>query len=697
MADTGQRTDRGGQGPPVLDETAPLLEITGLRTDIVLKESTVHAVDGVDLTVRAGECLGLVGESGCGKTMTALSVIRLLPTGGHIVDGSVRLGGMELLEQDEARMQQVRGGSVGMIFQDPLTSLNPTMTVGAQIAEAVLLHRNVSRKQARQRSLEVLDLVGIAQARSRVDDYPHQFSGGMRQRVMIAIALACDPKLLIADEPTTALDVTIQAQILELIDRLRRELEMAVVLVTHDLGVVAGRADRVAVMYAGQVVETADAVELFARPRHRYTQALFDALPERAVERRQRLFTIPGLPPDLSAELTGCRFAPRCSFAQDDCRAGQPPFAGAPGGHLHACLHPVKVDETREASVVTRAEEEDTGSAEVLLSLEHLVKDFPLNSHVFGRVRGRVSAVADVSLEVRRGETFGLVGESGSGKTTLGRLVVGLDEPTSGLIRVEGRDLSTLSSRERRAVRRRVQFMFQDPYASLDPRMRVGAILREPLAIQRIGNKKEQRRQVEETLDSVGLPRSAADRFPHEFSGGQRQRLGLARALILRPELVVADEPVSALDVSIQAQILNTLRDLQERLALTYVVISHDLSVIRYLSDRIGVMYLGKLVEDGPSEDVYHHPLHPYTHGLIATVPEADPERERAKRSTPLEGELPSAIEPPSGCRFRTRCPLAQQVCAEKEPPLRTLRPGHRVACHFPLEGERSDVARSVE
>ena len=334
----------------------------------------------------------------------------------------------------------------------------------------------------------------------------------------------------------------------------------------------------------------------------------------------------------------------------------------------------------------------------MLLSVEHLVKDFPLTSHVFGRTRGRVSAVADVSLEVRRGETFGLVGESGSGKTTLGRLVVGLDEPTSGLVRVEGRDLSTLSSRERRAVRRRVQFMFQDPYASLDPRMRVGAILREPLAIQRIGNRQEQRRQVEETLDSVGLPRSAADRFPHEFSGGQRQRLGLARALILRPELVVADEPVSALDVSIQAQILNTLRDLQERLALTYVVISHDLSVIRYLSDRIGVMYLGKLVEDGPVRGRVPPPappLHarPHRHASPTRTRSA----ERAQRPSTARGELPSAIDPPSGCRFRTRCPLAQQVCADEEPPLRTLRPGHRVACHFPLEGERSDVARSVK
>jgi peptide/nickel transport system ATP-binding protein len=354
----------------------------------------------------------------------------------------------------------------------------------------------------------------------------------------------------------------------------------------------------------------------------------------------------------------------------------------------------VQDDELERERVVRPPGEGEAGPSENLLDVEHLVKDFPLSHHVFGRARGQVSAVADVSLEVRRGETYGLVGESGSGKTTLGRLIVGLEQPTAGVVRVEGKDTAALSSKQRRALRRRVQFMFQDPYASLDPRMRVGQILREPLAIQRIGSREEQRRQVEETLESVGLPKSAADRFPHEFSGGQRQRLGLARALILRPELIVADEPVSALDVSIQAQILNTLRELQERLELTYLVISHDLSVIRYLSDRIGVMYLGKLVEDGPSEDVYHHPLHPYTHGLIATVPKADPVAERARETAPLEGELPSAVDPPSGCRFRTRCPLAQQVCADQEPALVALRPGHRVACHFPLE-DAENVARS--
>jgi peptide/nickel transport system ATP-binding protein len=669
----------------------PLLEVRGLRTDIRLKRSTVHAVDGVDLTVRAGETLGLVGESGCGKTMTALSVIRLLPAGGEVVAGSIRLDGVDVLGLDEAELRQVRGNTVGMIFQDPLTSLNPSMTIGRQISEAVLLHRRVGRAAARRRTVEVLDLVGIAHASRRLHDYPHQFSGGMRQRVMIAIALACEPKLLIADEPTTALDVTIQAQILELIDRLRRDLGMAVILVTHDLGVIAGRADRVAVMYAGRVVEQATATTLFDHPRHRYTEALFRALPERAVESRDPLYTIPGLPPDLTRTVTECRFAPRCRFAQDDCRTTDPPLVPQPDGSEHACLHPVDASHRLQVRATSASVVALTANRDVLVTAEHLVKEFPLRRHVFGRTSGTVSAVADVSFEVRRGQTLGLVGESGCGKTTTGRLLVGLDEPTSGAVRVDGRDLATLPRRGRRRVRRDIQFMFQDSFASLDPRMHVGAILREPMVIARLGGRGEQQRRVYELLDVVGLPRAAARRFPHEFSGGQRQRIGLARALALSPRLVVADEPVSALDVSIQAQILNTMRALQAELGLTYVVISHDLSVIRYLADRIGVMYLGKLVEEGPAHQLYARPLHPYTHGLIATIPMADVHRERAKDSAPLRGELPSAVDPPSGCRFRTRCPLAQQICAEQEPPLVELVPdGHRVACHFPLGGTGS-------
>jgi peptide/nickel transport system ATP-binding protein len=674
---------------------APLLEIENLHTQIRLKHDTVRAVDGVSFYVERGETLGIVGESGCGKTITALSIINLLPVGGHVTDGNIKLEGHQINGLRDEEMRTIRGNEIGMIFQDPLTSLNPTMTVGMQIAEAVRLHRQVPSRLALDRAAEVLDLVGLPRSTQRLGEYPHQFSGGMRQRVMIAMALACEPKLLIADEPTTALDVTIQKQILELIDDLRERLRMSVILVTHDLGVIAGHADRVAVMYAGKIVETTGTSTLFANPRHPYTEALFQALPDEAAARnRERLYSIPGAPPDLIRPPGGCRFAPRCRYVTDRCRQEEPLLLGDRPKHQLACFHPVGETE-RTAPVTVPAGElaaiavpaaADLDGAEVLLDIAHLVKNFPVTrGAVLQRRVGWVSAVADVSLAIRRGQTFGLVGESGCGKTTIGRLIVGLDKPTGGTISFEGRDLTRVSGREYRRQRRKIQFMFQDSYASLDPRMRVGAILREPLVVQGIGSHEEQRRKVTEMLDHVGLPRLAADRYPHEFSGGQRQRLGFARALMLSPELIVADEPVSALDVSIQAQMLNLMRELQRELGLTYLFISHDLAVVQHLSDQIGVMYLGKLVEHGQANEVYLRPAHPYTKGLLDSAPLADPAAEKARVRTGVTGELPSAIDPPSGCRFRTRCPLAQDRCAEEEPLPRSFGTGHFAACHFPL------------
>jgi peptide/nickel transport system ATP-binding protein len=687
---------------------ASLLEIEDLHTEIRLRSATVHALDGVSLNVEAGECLGIVGESGSGKTMTALSIMQLLPPGGHITGGSITLGGQEISALDDNGMQHIRGNDVGMIFQDPMTSLNPTMTVGDQIAETVLLHRGADAKTARARAIEVLGLVGMPRPAERVGNYPHQLSGGMRQRVMIAMALACEPKLLIADEPTTALDVTIQKQILELIDDLRRRLGMAVILVTHDLGVIAGRADRAAVMYAGKIVETTSTARLFANPRHPYTEALFGALPEKAGDVTQRLYSIPGMPPDLTAPPPGCRFAARCRYAQDSCRATEPALEGDSWDHAFRCFFPVGQagEDTAQLTVqeVTRATRaphevaaENGGGA--LLTADHLVKNFSVTAGaVLQRKIGEVSAVAGVSFSIRPGQTFGMVGESGCGKTTIGRLIAGLEKATDGSIVLEGEDLTKLSRRERRRRSPKVQLMFQDSYASMDPRMRVGPILREPLAIQRIGSRQEQRNKIAAILDEVGLPSAAVDRYPHEFSGGQRQRLGLARALILNPKLVVADEPVSALDVSIQAQILNLMLDLQRDLGLTYLFISHDLSVVRYLSDSIGVMYLGKMVEIGPADDVYYRPVHPYTRGLIDTVPVADPVAARSREDKGVAGELPSAINPPSGCRFRTRCPRAQDLCAAEEPPLRPFTAhGHLAACHFPLrEPEGATAAAAV-
>ncbi|MGH3398793.1 MAG: dipeptide ABC transporter ATP-binding protein [Streptosporangiaceae bacterium] len=666
-----------------------LLRVQDLRTDIRRRKDAVHPVDGVSFTVRRGETVGLVGESGCGKTMTAMSIMKMLPPGGHIVSGAVELSGQDLVPLDAAQMRRVRGRQVATVFQDPMTSLNPTMTIGDQIAGPVRVHLGHSRAAARQRAEEVLGLVGVPRPAERLDAFPHQLSGGLRQRVMIAMALSCEPKLLIADEPTTALDVTIQAQILHLLDDLKARLDMGMLLVTHDMGVIAGRADRVLVMYAGRIVEAAPTEVLFASPRHPYTEALLGAIPRMTQDRGQDLYSIPGLPPDLSDPPAGCRFAARCRYATRECRDNDPALTEREPGHQYACFHPrpdPAAARAESAVAVAAPARPAADAAPPLLVLDAVHKEFGVRKGVLQRTVASVKAVSGVSFEVAPGETFGLVGESGSGKTTVGRLIAMLDQPDSGHIRFDGTELNALSGGALRRARRDVQLMFQDAYASLDPRMQVGSSLREPLMIQHIGDRAARRARVAELLDGVGLPRSAADRYPHEFSGGQRQRIGLARALALSPRLIVADEPVSALDVSIQAQVLNLMKSLQAQFALTYVLISHDLSVVKYLADRIGVMYLGKLVEIGSSAAIYARPAHPYTAGLLKAIPEPDPVIEQAKPAEVITGELPSALDPPSGCRFRTRCPLARAQCAEEEPLLRPFGDDHLAACHFPLQ-----------
>ncbi len=674
----------------------PVLRLTDLRTEFRMRTGTVVAVDGVSFSVDEGESVGIVGESGCGKSTTGLSVMRLLPDSASITGGTVELLGRDLAGLDERAMRQVRGNEVAMVPQDPMTSLNPTMTIGRQIAEGVRLHRGASKDEARRRTLEVLRQVELPQPEVRIDQYPHELSGGLRQRVMIAMALACEPRVLIADEPTTALDVTIQAQILDLLDDLRQRLAMAVVLITHDMGVIAERTDKVVVMYAGTVAEEARTAELFTRIRHPYTEALLASVPRLDQDTTERLRTIPGLPPDLSRPITGCRFAPRCRHATDRCRTEAPDLAtetdagGAP--HRVACFHPVDEQPPPPAAAPAAAPSASPASAASattpLLVVDHLVKEFPiLRGSLVRRRTGSVKAVSDVSLVVEQGQTYGLVGESGCGKTTVGRLIVGLERADAGAVRFAGEDLTTLSRRQLRRRRRDLQLMFQDPYASLDPRMRVGTIVREPLKVHGLGTASEQAARVGDLLDEVGLARDAVDRYPHEFSGGQRQRIGLARALALDPKLIVADEPVSALDVSIQAQILNLMKDLQARLGLTYVLISHDLAVVRYMADVIGVMYLGQLVETGPAAAIYERPAHPYTVALLGAVPTTDGAGGDGHARRPrIAGELPSAVRPPAGCRFSTRCPGAQPVCLTEAPPVQEFGGGHRAACHFPLQ-----------
>ena len=696
-----------------------LLELDDLQTRIRLRSGTVRAVDGLSLHVDAGETLGVVGESGCGKTMAAMSIMRLLPRGGYIAGGEIRLNGRDLVKLSDAELRQVRGNEIGMVFQDPMTSLNPTMTIGRQVAEVIRTHREVSKEKAMERATEVLDLVGLPRPAERIRDYPHQLSGGLRQRVMIAMALACDPKLLIADEPTTALDVTIQAQILDLLDRIKRELGMGIILITHDMGVIAGRADRVAVMYAGRKVETAETVQLFTHVRHPYTEALLASIPQLDQDSTQELYSIPGIPPDLRKPPLACRFAPRCAFATERCRREDPPLAGDDPHHPYACFHPRNASASAMgelgASLLAQAERNKTlmasfgqelelletaaeprlaeasqanGTSEFILEFREVTKEFTVTAGAILRKRiGAVHAVTEVDLAVKSGETFGLVGESGCGKTTLGRIGVGLEVPTGGQVLFNGTDLGSLKPAVFRELRRDLQFMFQDPYSSLDPRMRVKEIISEPLDIARRGTPKERVETVRRLLDEVGLAYDAIHRYPHEFSGGQRQRLGLARALALNPKVIVADEPVSALDVSIRSQILNLMRRLQASHGLTYVVISHDLSVVKYLADRIGVMYLGRLVEVGPAQEIYEKPAHPYTAGLLEAIPVPNPEVAKGrKHRVAVRGELPSPVDPPSGCRFRTRCPRAQDKCAEVVPQLRRFGDQHVAACHYPMQ-----------
>jgi peptide/nickel transport system ATP-binding protein len=683
-----------------------LLEVTGLRTEIQLRDATVLAVDGVSLSVGAGECLGLVGESGCGKTMTARSIIGLLPAGGAITSGSVVLGETELTSLSERDLREVRGRDIGMVFQDPASSLNPTMTIGRQISESVVIHNGAGARTAAARAVEVLSMVRMPDPERAAGQYPHELSGGMRQRAMIAAALACQPRLLIADEPTTALDVTIQREILELVDDLRRDLGMAVILVTHDLGVIGGRTDQVAVMYAGRIVEQAATRAVFSGPRHPYTEALFDALPELAGPASRELYSIPGRPPDLRTTESGCSFAPRCRYAQAWCASHDPHLDGDHPGHAYACFFPVAAASGNGRNGLAgaaparpvsawlsgdplagqrRPARSAPGPGENVLEVSGLVKNYPVTNGALGRTMGAVSAVADVSLSLAEGQTLGLVGESGCGKTTVARLLAGLERADAGSILFGGADLAALSVRQRRQ-QTGIQLMFQDGYGSLDPRMRVRGILSEPLVIQKAGTRRSHRRQVNRILDEVGLPPDASGRYPREFSGGQRQRLALARALIQRPAVIVADEPVSALDVSVQAQILNLMRKLQRQYAISYLFISHDLSVVRYMADTIAVMYLGTIVETGPAGAICTSPGHPYTQGLIDAVPVVVTTPDEPPPGGGLEGEPPLATQPPSGCRFRTRCPRAQEVCARQQPVLEPYGvAGQQVACHFPL------------
>lgn len=645
----------------------PLLQLDKLKAWIEGGEYPVRAVDGVSFSIHKGETFALLGESGCGKSMTALAIMGLLPSpGGRIVGGSIKLNGEEITQLSEVQMRNIRGNRIGIIFQEPMTSLNPVLTVGEQIGEVLRAHKGLKGEAETARILELLDAVGIPDPRQRIKEYPHQMSGGMKQRVMIAMALAADPELLIADEPTTALDVTIQLQVLTLLKKLQQKTGMAILLITHDLGVAAQMANNIGVMYAGQMVERAGREDFFSMPAHPYSRKLFRALPEMD-KRAGKLDMIIGTVPSLSQQFTGCRFAPRCDYRLDLCEKTDPPWEKLSSTQSARCH---RLDEMVDKPI-EKLPEFDTAQAsdeQDLLTVNNLKIYFPVQRGLFKKTVGYVHAVDDVSLQLGESRTLALVGESGCGKTTVGKGILQLlREYTTGEVIFENEPLTELRGEALRKRRADVQIIFQDPYSSMNPRMRVRDIIEEGMLAQRIATDPEKRlARVEDLMKQVGLLPDMKNRYPHEFSGGQRQRICIARALAVEPKLIVCDEPTSALDVSVQAQILNLLQDLQRNLQLSYLFITHDLSVVAYLAHDVAVMYLGRIVEKGPVEEVLNNPRHPYTRALISAVPKIDKDEQR--QVIKLEGDIPSPINRPSGCHFHPRCPDAMPVCRERYP-----------------------------
>jgi peptide/nickel transport system ATP-binding protein len=677
--------------------STPILQVRHLEVKYHTREGILTAIRDASFDVNQAEIVGVVGESGCGKSTVASAVMRLLPPNGEISGGQILLRGQDLLQLDPEGMSQLRGKEVSMIFQDAMTSLNPVFSIEQQMVDALKVHRsaNGGHMALKRRAIEMLDRVGIPEPAQRITEYPHQFSGGMRQRIMIAMALLSNPALLVADEPTSALDVTLEAQILELICGLRDELKTSILYITHDLGVIARMCDRVIVMYAGNIVEAGDVYSIFDRPKHPYTQALLRSHPSHSL-RERRLTTIRGRVPSLRDLPPGCKFAPRCDLAREMCQGAEPALHQVEGQavlcHAYGPAWPEAGASITPASAVPPPTS-PTGPEGVSATDQLVVATAGLRTHfgdhiallgqILGQKGGSVRAVDGVDIQIRRGETLGLVGESGSGKTTLGRTILRLVDPTEGEIIIEGQDITRLSQGKLRPLRARMQMIFQDPSSSLTPRMKVSSILLEPFRIHSMPV--DDKRKVDELLAMVGLSAEQADKYPHELSGGQARRVGIARALALHPDILVADEPTAGLDVSVAAGILNLLKDLRERLNLTYIIITHNLNVLSFIADRVAVMYLGKIVELAATEGLFSQPRHPYTEALMSAIPIPDPRLRDTLQHIILEGEIPSARMPPPGCPFHPRCRYAEARCSAQAPRLEPM-PGeaHLVACHFP-------------
>ena len=663
-----------------------LLDVSNLNVTFQLKNASVKAVDNISFKVNRGEFLAIVGESGCGKSVSALSILKLLPLNIAKIESShLIFDGVDISNWSTEQLRKIRGKRISMIFQEPMTSLNPVLTIGDQITEPLITHLNMSPIQANDRAVELMKMVGIPEPESRLTQYPHQFSGGMRQRVMIAIGLACEPDLIIADEPTTALDVTIQAQILELLKDISKRLGIAVIMITHNLGVVAAYADRVNVMYAAKIIETGTSLKIFKKPTHPYTIGLLRSVPRLDQSRKGKLATINGMPPNLMSPPSGCRFAARCPIKLDSC--DQSPILTETSKKdvaSVACWHFEKAMKQGEKMYVSMGNNKKSipkYDAEPLLKVSNLKQHFniTLRTGWMTSKSGKVKAVDDISFSIAPGETVGLVGESGCGKTSVGRSILHLNNPTSGKI-----DFTSIEMNKKSIaiVRKDMQVIFQDPFSSLNPRMTIGQILDEPLKVHKIIEHKNKRKsRVDELLVQVGLYSYMSERYPHELSGGQRQRVGIARALSMEPKLIICDEAVSALDVSVQAQIINLLEDLQNDLGISYLFIAHDLAVVRHISHKVIVMYLGKIMEIANEYDLYSNPQHPYTKALLDAAPVPDPEVEKNRKRIILKGELPSPLNPPKGCVFSTRCSMYSAECSKAIPELKEFKPNHFVSC----------------
>ncbi len=632
-----------------------LLSVKNLATHFHAGPGRIaRAVDGISFDLQQGKTLALVGESGCGKTQTAFSIIKLIAENGYHPSGEIFFENRDLSKLNQEEMRHLRGNDIAMIFQEPMTSLNPLFRIGDQLQEPLKQHLKVSQGASRKRAIELLDRVGIPDPHKRVDDFPHQLSGGMKQRVMIAMALACEPKLLIADEPTTALDVTIQAQVLRLMSDLQKQTGMAILLITHDMGIVNQMADDLCIMYGGRIAEYGSREQIFKNMSHPYTKLLFSSIPK--LEKPAFLLdTVPGLVPSATEYAEGCRFANRCPAVMDVCKKESATHSPSSGHQVTCHLLDKGINSKWDLKDQKTPINKRTPSTQTLISIKNLKTYFPIRKGIFLRIVNHIRAVDDINLELAKGTTVALVGESGCGKTTLGESILKLNSHTQGEVEFSGQDVMQLAGNDLKRFRKHMQMVFQDPFGSLQPRMTIEAIIAEGLEIHYPDlSQTEKAEKISRVMQEVGLSPSVLERYPHEFSGGQRQRIAIARALILEPEFLVLDEPTSALDVSVQAQVLNLLKDLQEKRNLTYLFISHNLSVVRYLADTVAIMYLGKIVEQAPVETLFNNPKHPYTISLLNSVPDLGEQ----KPFEPLIGDVPSPLHPPAACHFHPRCPI---------------------------------------